>query len=35
MAAQLEVFGLVHHTHTAAPELLQDAILGDGFADHG
>ena len=34
MPVQLEVFGLVHHTHPAATELLQDAIVRDGLADH-
>ena len=34
MAAQLEVFGFIHHTHPAATELREDAIVRDGFADH-
>ena len=34
-AAQARVFGFVDHTHTAAPELLDDAIVRDGLADHG
>ena len=34
MAAQLEVFGLVDHTHAAATKLLHDAIVRDGLADH-
>ncbi len=34
MAVQLEVFGFVHHTHPAAAELFNDAIVRDGFADH-
>jgi hypothetical protein len=32
---QLEVFGFVDHTHPASPELLEDAIVRDGLADHG
>ena len=28
------VLGLVHHTHPAAPELLDDAVVRDGLADH-
>ena len=28
------VLGLVHHSHTAAAELFQDAIVGDRCADH-
>ena len=31
---QLEVFGFVDHTHPAATELREDAIVRDGFADH-
>jgi hypothetical protein len=34
LAAQLEIFGFVHHAHAAATELLQNAIVGDGLADH-
>ena len=34
MAVQLEVFGFVHHTHPAATELREDAIVRDGLADH-
>ena len=34
MAMQLEVFGLVDHTHPAATELREDAIVRDGLADH-
>src|SRR5712692_3871359 len=33
-AAEARVFGLVHHAHTAATELLEDAIVRDGLADH-
>ena len=35
MPMQLEVFRFVHHTHAAATEFLQDAIVRDGCADHG
>jgi hypothetical protein len=34
VAVQLEVFGFVHHTHPAATELRENAIVRDGFADH-
>ena len=34
MAVQLEIFRFVDHTHAAATELLQDAIVRDGLADH-
>ena len=34
VAAQVEVLGFVHDAHSASTELLQDAIMGDGFADH-
>ena len=34
MAAQLEVFGFVDHTHPAAAELRQNAVMRDGFPDH-
>jgi hypothetical protein len=30
----LNIFGLVHHTHPAAAQLLEDAVMGDGLADH-
>ena len=33
-AAQLGVLGLIDHTHAAATELLNDAIVRDGLADH-
>jgi hypothetical protein len=33
-ASQLDVLGLIHDTHAAATELLQDAVVGDGLADH-
>ena len=31
--AQLDVLGLVHHTHPAPAELLDDAVVRDGLAD--
>jgi hypothetical protein len=31
---QLYVFGFVHDTHPAAAQLLDDAVVGDGLADH-
>ena len=31
---QCQVFGFVHHTHPAAAELFEDAIVRDGLADH-
>src|SRR5579862_9863457 len=34
MPVQLEVFGFVHHTHPAATELREDAIVRNGLADH-
>ena len=33
LAAQLEIFGFIHHTHPAT-KLLQDAIVGGGLTDH-
>ena len=33
--AQLEVFGFVDHTHSAAAELRQNAIMRNSFSDHG
>ena len=35
VAVKLEVFRLVHHTHPAAAQLLDDAIVRNGLADHG
>src|ERR1700687_72131 len=35
MAVQLEVFGLIDHTHPAAAELAQSAVVRDGLADQG
>ena len=34
-AAQLGVFSFVDHTHAAAAEQFEDAVVGDGLADHG
>ena len=34
MAMQLEVFGFIDHTHPAAAELRENAIMRDRFADH-
>ena len=34
-AVQLQVLGLVNHAHPAAAELLDDAVVRDGLADHG
>ena len=34
-AAQLGVFRLVNHAHAATTELLDDAVVRDGLADHG
>src|SRR5271157_3649167 len=33
-AAKTGVLGLIHHTHPAATELLDDAVVRDGCADH-
>ena len=33
-AAETCVLGLIHHTHPAATELLDDAVVRDGLADH-
>ena len=33
-AAKLGVLGLVDDAHTAAAELLDDAVVGNGLADH-
>src|SRR3979411_2629109 len=34
VASQLDVFGLVDYAHTTAPQLSQDAIVGDSLAEH-
>ena len=33
-AAKLEIFGGVDHTHAAAPELFQNAVMRESLADH-
>ena len=33
--AELGILSLVNDTHTAAPELVEDAIVGDDLANHG
>ena len=33
-AAEFEVFGLVDHTHPAAAEFLDDAVVRDGLPEH-
>ena len=34
-AAELDIFGLVNHTHAAATELFDDAVVRDGLTDEG
>jgi hypothetical protein len=34
-AVQFYVLGFIYHTHTAATELLDDAVVRDGAANHG
>src|SRR5262249_16315115 len=33
-AMQLHILGLVHDTHSTAAELLDDAVMRNGLADH-
>jgi hypothetical protein len=33
--AKASVLGLVHDTHPSAAQLLKDAVVRDGLADHG
>jgi hypothetical protein len=33
-AAELSVFGLINHTHSAAAKHFGDAVVGNGLADH-
>jgi hypothetical protein len=35
VAAKLQVFCFIDHTNAAATELLQDAVVRDGLANHG
>ena len=35
MAMQPHVLGFVDHTHPAAAQLLDDAVVRDGLTDHG
>jgi hypothetical protein len=30
----VDVLGFVDHSHTAASQLAQDAVMRDGFTDH-
>jgi hypothetical protein len=32
---QLNVLGLVNHTHPASAEFLEDAVMRNGLAEHG
>ena len=34
MAAQLGVFGVVYHPHTATTQFLHNTVVRNGFADH-
>ena len=34
-ATEGDILGLVHHTHPASPEFLQNTVVRDDFADHG
>lgn len=34
-AREFDVLGLVHHSHSAAAEFLNDPVMGDGLAKHG
>ena len=33
-AAEFDILSLVHHAHTSAAQLLDDAVVRDGLADH-
>jgi hypothetical protein len=34
-ATELGILGLINHTHPAATELFDDAVVGNCLADHG
>src|SRR5690348_11282793 len=34
VAPQAEVFGFIHHAHSAAAKLAQNAVVGDRFTNH-
>jgi len=34
-AAELRVLGLIDHTHAAATQLFQNAVVGNGLTNHG
>src|SRR5215469_6621802 len=34
-AIELNIFSLIDNTHPTASELLEDAVMGNGLADHG
>ena len=34
MTAEIEIFSLVHYTHAPTAKLVQDTVMGDGFAGH-
>ena len=33
--AELDVFGLIHDAHAARAERFENAVVGDGFTNHG
>jgi hypothetical protein len=35
VAAEPEIFGLIHHAHATATELFENAVVGNGLPDHG
>src|SRR5205814_9544334 len=35
MAAEPQILGFIHHTHSAAAQLLQDAVMRESETDHG
>ena len=34
MPAQVQVLGLIHHTHASATQLREHAVVGDSLPDH-